>query len=229
MDIKEVLAAVEKLTASVTALSAQSAEQAAALKKLEAGKGASLAGPIVDQVEPHIRACHAAADGMESAGIGTHPTLGHAAMIRRVAAHMLHAAVSGRVPHVFRESSYMGGDGLEAGAESPELKAAKEKNAELEKNLKDLKDQLAGSTTQIADLKAAQAKTAEGAGAGAQPGRKTMSAAAIALLNKYSIKAEGEEAIPVDVVDRALSAAALTPAQRIEAKLKLRAEGAIAA
>jgi hypothetical protein len=47
---------------------------------------ASLAGPIIEQVKPHVEACNALADKMEAAGIGNHPTRGHVAALRHVAA-----------------------------------------------------------------------------------------------------------------------------------------------
>jgi hypothetical protein len=72
--------------------------------ELNSGRGASLAGPIIDQVRPHVDACNACADAMEAAGIGGHLVHGHAAVLRRVAAHMAAEAAAGRLPHVYHES-----------------------------------------------------------------------------------------------------------------------------
>jgi|SRR5579871_4161773 len=85
---------------------------------------ASLGGPIIEQVKPHVEACNACADAMEAAGIGTHPTKGHVQALRHVAAHLAASAVSGRLPHVYREHDYLEDARVEAATESQRIAAA---------------------------------------------------------------------------------------------------------
>ena len=73
---------------------------------IHGGKGASLAGPIIDQIKPHVDACNTCAAAMEAAGVGGHPTQGHAAVLRRMATHLATEAAAGRVPHVFGDTGY---------------------------------------------------------------------------------------------------------------------------
>lgn len=204
---------------SIAPLQATIEAQAQELKELKA-KGASLGGPIVDQAMPHIAACNAAADSMEAAGIGTHPTLGHAAHLRRVAAHILHAATIGKLPHVYRDHSYLG-DGLEA-AVDPKVKEQLDKGAA---DLKAATDSIAALKTELADVKAAKAKEVE------PPARKTaaVSANAQVLLNKHGIKLAEGESLTVSNVDTVLAASNVPTAQRIETKLRLMAEGLLTA
>lgn len=220
---KEILDAIAALSAGVAKVTSTVESVVADVQSLKAAKGASLAGPIIDQAMPHVGACNAAADAMEAAGIGTHPTHGHAAMLRRVGASILHCATMGKLPHIYREHSYLGGDGLEAAkdpAAEAALKAANEKAASLEAQVKSLTDTLSGINTQLADLKAAAAKKAE------EPARKT-SATGLALLNKFGIKAEEGKEVTVDTVDTTLAAAGVMGREAIAAKLKLRSAGAI--
>ena len=222
MELKDIAAAVEKLSASLATIGAAVTAQGEDLKTLKAGKGASLAGPIVDQAMPHVGACNACADAMEAAGIGTHPTHGHAAVLRRVGAHILHAATMGKLPHIYRDHSYFGGDGVEAATETPEAKASREKTAA---DLKAAQDSIAALTTKLADMTAAAAKAQEST---KNPDRKTLSNGAQALLSKFNVK-DGEQ-ITAANVDEILKAAGVpTGHQTIAAKLKLRAEGLLAA
>jgi hypothetical protein len=212
---------LKKLNDSIAALAASVGAISEKVNKIEAGKGASLAGPIVDQAMPHVGACNAAADAMEAAGIGTHPTHGHAAVLRRVGASILHGATMGKLPHVFRDHSYLGGDGVEAVAD----KATQDKLDAAAKETKELKDSLAALTTQLADMKAAAQKATEGT---KTPDRKTLSNGAQALLSKFNVK-DGDQ-ITAANVDEILKAAGVPSGHKtIEAKLKLRAEGLLAA
>jgi cell division protein FtsB len=203
-ELKKLHDTLAALAASVTSISDK-------VNKLEAGKGASLAGPIIDQAMPHVGACNAAADAMEAAGIGTHPTRGHAAVLRRVGAHILHGATMGKLPHIFNDHSYFE-HGMEASAED---KAAKAKQ---EADLKALQDTIAGLNTQLADLKAAAAKTTETA-----PARKT--APGKSLLDKYGLQATDDATISIGVVDKALEAAGVRGVKAIEAKLAMHQQG----
>ena len=209
---------LKKLNDTLAALSASIATITTDVASLKAGKGASLAGPIIDQAMPHVGACNACADGMEAAGIGTHPTMGHAAIIRKVGAHILHGATMGKLPHIFNDHGY-----IEA-AEQPD-KATKEALDKATADLKAATDAISSLNTQIADLKADQSKQTENAGA---PHRKTMTAAGTAFLHKFGIKA-GEDGSPADVdtVDAALMAAGVTGRNAIAAKLRMKSAGAL--
>lgn len=187
---------------------------------IKAGKGASLAGPIIDQVKPHVEACMAAADAMDAAGVGSHPTMGHSAHLRKIARHMAVEAATGKVPHIFTDHSYFDA--------SPEAAAAKDKaNAEaiakaVEAAVATLKAELESANTTIKDLKASAFKNAE------QPQRATVSPQIMTLLAKGGVKiedvSEGKK-LTVEQVDKALDAAGVSGTKRIEAKLKMRHEG----
>ncbi|TXD58872.1 hypothetical protein FUT88_13425 [Ralstonia sp. TCR112] len=202
---KPLAAAVETLTGKVAELEA---------------KGASLAGPIIDQVKPHVDALNAAADSMEKAGVGTHATAGHVGVVRRVAAHMAAAAVSGNVPHIYRDHDYLPGATVEAAAD----KAAAQKaiSDAVAAAVKPLQEALEASQTKLTDLQAKAFATAQ------EPERKTISPAIKTLLAKGGI-AEAEVAdgkkLTVEQVDKALEAAGVKGTKAIEAKLKMRHEG----
>ena len=57
-------------------------------------------------VEPHARNLETSADAMEGAGIGGHPTRGHAAIMRRMAADLRANAVQGKLPSAFDAGMY---------------------------------------------------------------------------------------------------------------------------
>lgn len=206
-ELKKLNETLAALTASVSAISEK-------VVKIEAAKGASLAGPIVDQATPHVGACNAAADAMEAAGIGTHPTRGHAAMLRKVGASILHGATMGKLPHIFNDHSYFDHN-MEASADKTTRDA-------LEKASTDLKaasDAIAGLKTELADVKAAAAKQSE------PPARKTTQAG-VTLLNKFGLKAEEGKEINVEQMDTALAAAGVKVGRdSIAAKLRARAAG----
>src|SRR5262249_14832784 len=72
MDKKEL---EELLATSLKPITDALASHGKELADLKAA-GASLGGPIIDQVKPHVEACMACADAMEAAGVGSHPTMG---------------------------------------------------------------------------------------------------------------------------------------------------------
>ncbi len=216
---------LKKLNDSIAALSTGLEAQGKLLKELQA-KGASLAGPIIDQVQPHIAACNAAADKMEAAGIGAHPTKGHAVALRHIGAHLAAEAVSGRLPHIYRDHDYLTPDArVEAGNREAAIKAAADAaGAKIEPQLKAVTDQLAGLATQLADLKAAAAKAAPA------PDRKTLSPEVTSLISKLGLNAKAEEGkLTIAEVDKTLAAAGITGTAAITAKLKIRSAGLIAA
>lgn len=189
------------------------------VNELEA-KGASLGGPIIDQVKPHVDALNAAADAMEKAGVGVHATAGHVGVVRRVAAHMAAAAVSGNVPHIYRDHDYLPTASVEAGAAKTDKAIADAIAAAL----KPVTEQLEAANTKVRDLQAAAFKSAE------PVQRATLPAQLMTLLAKGGVTeadlSDGKK-LTVAQVDAALDAAGVKGAKAIEAKLKLRHEGAM--
>ncbi|KVV22314.1 hypothetical protein WK80_22250 [Burkholderia multivorans] len=217
-ELEDLLASTLKPIAD--ALAAQGKE----LAELKAGKGASLAGPIIDQVKPHVEACMAAADAMDAAGVGSHPSMGHAAHLRKIARHMAVEAATGKVPHIYTDHSYFDA--------SPEAAAAK-KDADakalaeaVEKAVAPLKQELEAAQTKVKDL---QAKAFTDA---TPPERKTLSPMIMSLLAKGGVTeadfADGKK-LSVEQVNKALDAAGVTGTKAIEAKLKLRHDGLMVA
>ena len=243
-ELKALNDSIAKIGAAITTVSTAVAAQAEDLQKLKAGafKGVSLAGPIIDAVRPHVEACHACADAMEAAGVGDHPTMGHAAKIRQIGDHMMAAAATtGRVPHIYNDHSYFSRDGLEASA-SPQaavdaakaaakaeaetaIKAAAEQNAALVAQLKTVTDQLAGLGTKMADLEAASRNGAAGGTTTADPVRRSQ--AGTEFLAKHKLTAGEDGKVSVSDVDAVLDAQNASSRKRIETKLKLSAAGVL--
>jgi len=221
MELKDIAAAIDKLTASVATVVTTVEAQSKEIKDLKAGRGASLAGPIIDQVQPHVAACNACASAMEAAGVGDHPTKGHARMLRHVAAHMSAAAVSGHVPHIYRDSDYFSDSRVEAN--EAEVKAAKEKDDKAAADLKATQDLLASIQTELKDLKAKAFTQAE------PPARRTVTPEVTALLTKIGLTASETDKLTVHNVDKTLEAAGIKGPAAIAAKLKMRQEGLLAA
>lgn len=201
-------------------------------KQLEAGKGASLAGPIIDQVRPHVDACNALAASMEAAGIGTHPSRGHVAHLKHMAAHLAASAVSGQLPHIYRDHDYLPDARVEAGKDGEKvLAAAKDAMstaiAEAQKatgdQLKAVSDAVSALSTTVKDLQAKAFTGAEG------PGRKTLNAETVSLLAKYGLKEEDAGKLTAARVDQTLEAAGVKGQAAIAAKLKLQQAGLLTA
>ena len=205
MELKEIMEAVQSISAGMATLTKEVAE-------IKAGKGASLAGPIIDQVTPHVNAINACADAMEAAGIGNDPRAGHVGTLRNVAAHMAAAAVSGKVPMIYRDHDYL----PDAKVEAAKIEAAaKEANKALE-------DKIAALTTQLTDLKASAFNKKE------EPQRSTLSPEVARILAKAGMTEEvaGKE-LTVETMDKALEAAGITGRAAIEAKIKASMSGAL--
>lgn len=172
------------------------------------------------KVEAHAAALEACADGMTAAGIGGHDTRGHAVLARRMAAHLRAAAAMGELPHIYRDHDFFAsanGEKKEGGTDSAAITAA------VEAAVKPLKDSLAATDTVIKDLKAAAFnKTGE-------PERKTLSPEITALLTKLDIKASADGKLSVAQLDQVLDAQKLEGSERMAAKLRLQAQGLIAA
>jgi len=181
--------------------------------------GASLAGPIIDQVKPHVEACMAAADAMEAAGVGSHPTMGHAARLRALGKHMAVEAASGKVPHIYNDHSYFDA--------SPEAAAAKAAAASAAQAVPDTKAMdaltatVASLDTKLTDLSAKAFKAAEA------PQRATMPGAMTSLLAKANISEKDmtDGKLSTEQVNAVLDASKLHGQKAIEMKLNLRQAG----
>ncbi len=212
MELKEIMDAVTALSASMQTLSKDVAE-------IKAGKGASLAGPIVDQVRPHVDACNAAADAMEAAGIGTDRDNGHVRHLRHMAAHLAAEAVAGRVPHIYRDHDYLS---------DARVEASRGKTAEPDPRIDAVSKQLEAVSSTLADLGTKmvdlQAKAFNGAQA---PERKTLTPEIKTLLAKSGIaEADVEKGkLTTAQVDKVLDAQGIRGTKAIETKLKLRHAG----
>lgn len=186
--------------------------------KIEAA-GASLGGPIIDQVKPHVEACMAAADAMEAAGVGAHPSMGHAAALRKIGRHMAVEAATGKVPHIYNDHSYF--DASPSAAADASKKNDEAIAAAVEKAVGPLKADLDAANTKVKDLQAAAFN-------GAQPAeRATLPANIKTLLAKANI-------VETDVKDGKLSTAQVNAIldagnirgqKALEMKLKLRNDG----
>jgi hypothetical protein len=60
----------------------------------------------LERVEPHAKRLEDAADRMEKDGLGGHPTRGHVAVLRGMAADMRADAAKGKMPHAYADSLY---------------------------------------------------------------------------------------------------------------------------
>jgi len=186
--------------------------------KIEAS-GASLGGPIIDQVKPHVEACMACADAMDAAGVGSHPTMGHAAALRKIGRHMAVEAATGKVPHIYNDHSYF--DASPNAAADASKKNDEAIAAAVEKAVAPLKAELAAADTKLTDLKAAAfvaAKPAE---------RATLPANIQTLLAKANIvEADVKDGkLSTTQVNAILDAGNIHGQKAMEMKLKLRNDG----
>lgn len=213
MDLAEILAQLKELATSVSTLSGE-------IKEIKASGNVNASGAMMERVRPHVEACNATAAAMEAAGIGSHPSRGHAAVLRHVAAHMSGEAALGRIPHVYAglpgyyEAS---GDGkTNASAEDPAVKALDEKIGKISASVESL-------TTLVKDL------SNKSVSASAAPGRKTIPPHVTALLERGNVKVDDNGTVSAAAVDRALEGLQLDPQKRLEVKIALRNAGALAA
>ena len=179
---------------------------------------ASLGGPVIDQVKPHVDALNACADSMEASGVGNDPKAGHAGVVRKIAAHMAAAAVSGNIPKIYRDHDYLPDARIEAGASA----ATDGKLADVSKQLETVAGAVADLGTKFVDLQA-KAFTQSAA-----PARATITPEIKTLLAKAGIAdadvADGKK-LTAAQVDKQLDAMGLKGTAAIEAKLKLRHAG----
>lgn len=180
-------------------------------------RGASLAGPIIDQVKPHVDALNACASSMEAAGVGTDPKAGHAGVIRKVAAHLAAEAVSGKTPMIYRDHDYLPDARVEAAA----LAAAREQVEAKDKELKELRETVKDLSTKYADLSAKAFKESK------DPERKTLPGNVLGLMAKAGLTndkiADGK--FTVEQVNAMLDAGGVKGQDAIKFKLNLRQQG----
>ena len=122
-EIKELMAAVAKLTE-------QNAAMVAEVTALKANSDKLQASSVLGKVKPHTDALRAAADGMEKDGMGLHDKRGHVAHLRRMADKMDSEAVMGKMPHIYEDNSWM-----DASAD-PKMEALQAEVAKLGEELK---------------------------------------------------------------------------------------------
>ena len=211
--------------------------QAVTIKKLEDEK--VQAANMLSKVEKHASELEKAADHMEAAGIGGHPSRGHAAILRNMAGDLRANAARGVMPAVF--------DGFYAAADvrtdkvdvEGAVKAAVEKvSAEFTKQIDDVKAAAAKAKaeadeaakvaeTKMADLKAAAEAAAAKKAEGAE--RKTLSPGHSALLAKAGIELPTDDTkLEIAKLDKAFAEAKLTTEQRFTLKTVLAQAGLVA-
>lgn len=219
---------IKALTASQTAL-------AESVDKMKADGGTLLQAnaAMCAMVDPHAKALEAAADHMEKAGMGLHPTHGHVVQARRMASSLRVDAAVGKMPHSWSDSgSYWASTEKKADVkveETPEYKALQATlstmKAEADKVKKDSDDAIASMNTKLADLKAAADKQ------NPKAERKTLSPAILGLLGKAGITAPGEDGgrIAIGTIDKALASmnGGLSTDEKLRFKTALAREGLI--
>ena len=196
------------LAESIKPLTAQIEAQGKELAEIKAA--ASLGGAIVDQVRPHVDALNACATSMEAAGVGNDPKTGHAGVVRKVAAHLAAAAVSGNLPKVYRDHDFLPDARVEASADAIAKAVADAVGP--------IKAELDAAGTKIADL------TAKAFTEAAAPARSTISAEIKTLLAKGGFAdadtADGKK-LSTTQVNAQLDALGIKGTAAFEYKLKL--------
>lgn len=166
------------------------------------------------KIKPHADALRACSAAMEAAGVGGHATKGPSAHLNRMADRMEADAMVGKLPHIYRDHDYFVDASASGNAETKPTDDAA---------LKPVLDQLAALGTKVNDISAAQTRSAQA------PERKSVSAETVQLLTKLGLEAGADGKIPLAQVDKTLEAAGISGARAMEAKLKLREEGVLAA
>ena len=203
--------------------------QAATIKKMEEDK--VQAANLLPKIEPYAVKLENCAAAMEDAGMGGHPSRGHAAVLRDMAGKMRAEAATGKMPHVYETSGWMG-----ASVEKTEkvdvdavVKAAVEKaTAEFTKQVADMKaaaekaqaeveDARKVAETKLADMKSAAEK--EEAKSVAAPERKTLAPGIMASLTKHGVELPTDDSkLDMTKINEAFAKAHLTSEKRIELK-----------
>lgn len=201
--------------------------------KVEAGSALQIEAAKTSQiVEPMAKGLEKMASDLEAAGIGSHPTRGHAAYLRQMAATMRAAGAMGTLPSTFDAYFAAAPAGAEAGADA--IKTA------VEAALKPLQDKLAAQGTELADLKAAAAQKGPNGGGNSPtppaptPQRKSadagIQASASQALTRLGLQAPDEgKQLTVTEVDAAMKTAGLDMNARLALKTSLSRAGLMAA
>jgi hypothetical protein len=171
----------------------------------------------LDKVKPFADALETEARKLESAGIGLHPTHGHVAVLRRMAAQMCSEASNGVMPSTFSGGGYYAAGDLSAQGDSAKAIADAVAAAQ-----KPLLDQIAALGTKIADIKASAASSATA------PERRSLPPEITTLLAKAGIAPKDGEKVEVSVIDKALKDANITGERAIALKSTLHACGVLA-
>jgi len=226
----------QHLDAALKPLTEAIAAQATKIEALEQAPKIEAANHLA-KVEKHANELEKAADHMDAAGIGGHPTRGHAAVLRDMAGDLRAAAAKGVLPATY--------DRFYATAADMQAAAAVDVKAEVEKAVaavkteteaqiaevkaaaaKEVEDAKAAAETKIADVKAeAQRKAEEAANA---PKRKSLAPSAMKLLAKAGVELPGDGAkLEIGKLDKAFAESGLTQDQRWSLKTALANMGAI--
>ena len=209
-ELEAILAkALAPITAELTTLKASQAELGT---KIEAGK------ELHAKISPFAEKLRACASGMSAAGVGVHSTRGHVAILNRMADGMEAEAMTGSMPHIFRDHDYYGGTNYAATEQRTDPANAEPSAAE-----KALTEQVKALGTQLADLKAAKVD------ASPAPERKTISPQITTLLAKAGYKPDDNGKVSVSALDASLSASTLSPRERMEIKANLNRAGLLEA
>lgn len=202
-DLKKILSeAINPLAETQKSITDRLEKIEAAGKTINAGAEHTRAA-----IEPHASALESCAASMEAAGIGNHPTAGHAVVLRRMAGSMRAAAALGQMPHIYRDHDY----GYNAAADKSGDTAKAVEDA-----TKPLLDKIASLGTQFEDLKAAAFKKAD------EPQRKTVDPKITALLAKAGIgEPEGDAKVNPHDLSKALTAAGMNNRDILAAKAAL--------
>lgn len=205
-------AALKPVTDKIASIEASQSELSG---KIEAGKELhAKVAPFADK----LRAC---ASGMQAAGIGVHTTRGHAAILNRMADSMEAEAMTGSLPHIYRDHDYAGGSyyaAADGNQGAPNAPAAPVESPEVAA----LKAQLADVATKLEGAIAASRHGSQ------EPERKTISPEISRLLAKSGVDAPGEgEKLSTQQVDKVLAGASVS--DRVRLKTLLRHNGLMAA
>lgn len=236
---KEVQEKFDALAASLSKVADAVAAQAEHFKKLEDEK--VQAANHLAKVEKHAAELEKAADHMDAAGIGGHPSRGHAAVARSMAADIRAKAVRGEMPAVF-DAFYAKADG-DAGTKAVDVdgavkaaiaKATEEFNTKIaevksaaEKAETEAKDALKAAETKLADVQAEASKAATKSAAA--PERKTLAPEMSMLLAKAGIEMPTDDSkLGVANLDKSFKEAGISPLQRTAIKSALAKAGVIA-
>jgi hypothetical protein len=216
---KEELQAI--LAEGLAPITTKVTELSATVDKLKSGAVLN-ASSVAHLVKPHADALHAAADAMCAAGVGAHPSMGHAMRLHKMADHMMAEAHMGSMPHVYRDHDWPTyASAARASEDDPKVKELAAEVEKLTASLKTKDDEVAALGTKVKDLEANAAKNV------AAPERKTLSPAIAALMARGGIELPEPEGgkIAVAKVDEVLSKTSLSTVERMQFKAELRNAG----